>query len=311
MIRRRQINPRRRAPQARSLLAGAADRIRDAGLAVEERVVWGGGDRLRSAADFLKWPFERVAWAFEQRLAWPLAERADSLGIPLRSAGVAALAVMAAGAGVLGLAWASSGGGATTAEKSPHAPAIAAAVRSARETAAPATQSLQGAAPDFTPDARGATSTGSGSPAGGETGESTGSGSPVDTTTTFSTASASNSSTASKAVPAGPAAMKVARRFAGAFVFYETGRGGRGVRTAFGKTASPQLAHALLRRPPRLPANVKVPKAKVVNIVPGPRHGNTRTLSVSLLRVGVTSELRIDVTRNAKSGDWQVTDVLG
>ncbi len=56
---------------------------------------------------------------------------------------------------------------------------------------------------------------------------------------------------------------------------------------------------------------MKVPKAKVVNIVPGPRHGGTHTLSVSLLRVGVTSELRIDVKRDEKSGDWQVTDVLG
>jgi hypothetical protein len=105
--------------------------------------------------------------------------------------------------------------------------------------------------------------------------------------------------------------MKVARRFAGAFVLYETGRSDSGVRTAFGETASPRLARALLRRPPRLPANVKVPKAKVVNIVPGPRHGNTHTLSVSLLRVGVTSELRIDVTQDEKSGEWQVTDVLG
>jgi hypothetical protein len=105
--------------------------------------------------------------------------------------------------------------------------------------------------------------------------------------------------------------MKVARRFAGAFVLYETGRADTGVRTAFGETASPQLARALLRRPPRLPANVKVPKAKVVNIVPGPRHGSTHTLSVSLLRVGVTSELRIDVAQDEKSGEWQVTDVLG
>jgi hypothetical protein len=105
--------------------------------------------------------------------------------------------------------------------------------------------------------------------------------------------------------------MKVAHQFASAFVLYETGKADSGVRAAFGETASPRLARALLRRPPRLPANVKVPKAKVVNIVPGPRHGNTHTLSVSLLRVGVASELRIDVTQDEKSGEWQVTDVLG
>jgi hypothetical protein len=67
----------------------------------------------------------------------------------------------------------------------------------------------------------------------------------------------------------------------------------------------------LLRRPPRLPANVKVPKAKVLNLVPGPVLGDTHTLSVSLLRVGVTSELRIDMQRDKKTGEWRVTDVLG
>ena len=49
----------------------------------------------------------------------------------------------------------------------------------------------------------------------------------------------------------------------------------------------------------------------MLNVVPGPRSGDTFTLSASLLRVGVTSELRIDVQRNEGSGQWQVTDVLG
>jgi hypothetical protein len=307
MIRRRQINAGRRAPRASALLAGAADRMRAVALAVEDRVLWGGAELLRSASDVLRWPFERAAWAFERRLAWPLAERAGGMSVPQRGAGVAALALMATGAGVLGLVLASSGGGVTTAEEAPRAPAVAAVVRSAPETAAPA---LQGAAPDFTPDARGESPGAPGSPAAEESGGATGAGSPVDATTSFSTASSASSS-AAKAEPAGPAAMKVARRFAGAFVLYETGRSDAEVRTAFGETASPPLARALLRRPPRLPANVKVPKAKVVNIVPGPRHGDTHTLSVSLLRVGVTSELRIDVMQDEKSGAWQVTDVLG
>jgi hypothetical protein len=310
MIRRRQINAGRRAPRTRSLFARAGERARDAGLAVRERVVWKGGERLRSASDVLRWPFERIAWAFERRLAWPVAERAGGLGAPLRGAGVAAAALMAVGAGVLGLAWAASGGS-TSSEQAARAPTVAAVVRSAPKPAETA-PALQGATPDFTPEAGGeAPAADPGSPAGEETGEATGSGEPVDAATTFSTASASSSSATAKTVPAGPAAMKVARRFAGAFVLYETGRSDAGVRTAFGETASPQLARALLQRPPRLPANVKVPKAKVVNIVPGPRHGGTHTLSVSLLRVGVTSELRIDVKRDEKSGDWQVTDVLG
>jgi hypothetical protein len=311
MIRRRQINAGRRAPRTRLLLARAAELFGDVGLAARERFVWNGSARLRSASDIVKWPFERVAWAFERRLAWPVAERADGIGVPLRGAGAAALALLAAGIGVLGLTWASSGGGTTTAGQKPPTPAVAAVVRSTPEAASPA-PALQGTAPDFTAKAQHKSSPAdNASPATAEeAGESAGTGAPVDATTTFSTASAS-SSTAAKAVPAGPAAMKVARRFAGAFVLYETGRADSGVRTAFGETASPRLARALLRRPPRLPANVKVPKAKVVNIVPGPRHGNTHTLSVSLLRVGVTSELRIDVTQDERSGEWQVTDVLG
>ena len=74
--------------------------------------------------------------------------------------------------------------------------------------------------------------------------------------------------------PAGPRAIAVAGDFAGAFVLYETGDSDSGVRRAFGETATPALAKALLRRPPRLPANVKVPKAKVVNVVPAPSHGD-------------------------------------
>ena len=89
----------------------------------------------------------------------------------------------------------------------------------------------------------------------------------------------------------------MAREFAGAFVLYETGQDSAKVKSVFHQTATPDLAQALLKRPPRLPANVKVPEAKVLNIVAGPRHGDTYTLSVSLLRVGVTSELR---TRHAE-----------
>ncbi|HEX5375741.1 MAG TPA: hypothetical protein VFW48_06255, partial [Solirubrobacterales bacterium] len=126
-----------------------------------------------------------------------------------------------------------------------------------------------------------------------------------------SSAAATLSSAGGKVVDPGPAAIDVARRFSDAFVLYETGRNDAKVRAALDATASPRLTQALLRRPPRLPANVDVPKAKVLNVVPGPRSGDTFTLSASLLRVGVTSELRIDVQRDEGSGRWQVTDVLG
>jgi hypothetical protein len=110
--------------------------------------------------------------------------------------------------------------------------------------------------------------------------------------------------------PAGPKAVKVARNFAGAFVVYETGGIDSGVRKAFGDTAIPALSHSLLKRPPRLPAKVKVPRAKVVNVVPGPSQGKVFTVSISLLRVGVTSELRLEMEQRKHDG-WQVTNVLG
>jgi len=55
---------------------------------------------------------------------------------------------------------------------------------------------------------------------------------------------------------------------------------------------------------------VTVPKAKVLNIVPAPSHGSVYPLSVSLLRVGVTSELRLEMEK-LKSQGWRVTNVLG
>ena len=55
-----------------------------------------------------------------------------------------------------------------------------------------------------------------------------------------------------------------------------------------------QLSQALLQRPPRQPAAVKVPQAKVVNVVAGPSKDGVYPVSVSLLRVGVTSELRLE-----------------
>jgi hypothetical protein len=106
------------------------------------------------------------------------------------------------------------------------------------------------------------------------------------------------------------AAKQTARRFAEAFVLYEVGGVEGKVRIAFHRTSTKQLSRALLRRPPRQPAGVKVPQAKVVNVVAGPSRGGIYPVSVSLLRVGVTSELRLELEEGAH-GKWQVTDVLG
>ncbi len=260
---------------------------------------WDGVEMLRGVPDAVKWPFERLAWAVERGLIWPLGERTANWARPLRASGVAVLALVAIGAGVLGFRLASDDG--TTGEVTAAAPVVRApvAAQPIEETPAPAAPVLQGAAPDFKPEAdSGASKVASAAaiPA---------------TTTPKADASTPSSSSAAKAEPAGPAALQVARQFASAFVLFETGEDNQEVRTAFAKTATPQLSRSLLQRPPRLPANAKVPQAKVLNIVPGPRHGDTQTLSISLLRLGVTSELRVTVERDKASGEWKVKDALG
>jgi hypothetical protein len=110
--------------------------------------------------------------------------------------------------------------------------------------------------------------------------------------------------------PAGPAAIAVARKFSNAFVVYETGGDETEFSEAFRATATPELTKALLRRPPHQPAGVEVPQAKVLNVVPAPSHGTIYPLSVSLLRVGVTSELRLEMEQLKNQG-WRVTNVLG
>lgn len=285
--------------------------LADAAFAVEERVVWGGADILRRAAEALKWPFEQLIWAIERGLVWPLEERTDKWGPSVRALGGVALVLLAAGAGVLGLVLASGSGHGTTAVReasAPAAPTSAAPAAPKVEAAAPATV-LQGAKPDFAAEADGGIAKG-----GGETTLPEGSSATANSTSEVarSASPASAAATAAKGGKvAGPAAIAVARQFSGAFVLYEIGKESPAVRRTFGETATPQLTHALLQRPPRLPAGTKVPRAKVLNIVPGPHHGDTYTVSVSLLRVGVTSELRLDMQRDEKTGKWLVTDSLG
>lgn len=263
-------------------------------------LAWNGADLLRSIFDVLKWPFERAFWALERHVVWPLREGSAEMKGRMR---IAALG----GAGLL-LAVAVAFGTVRALDPSEEASPLVAAPVSAPAPAAtpepsPAEPVLQGATPDFTP----ATSAVSAKVADADTVIAA---QAPDSGAVASTAP-SSSTDESEVKDPGPAAIDVAREFSGAFVLYETGRSDAEVRQTFGETATPQLARALLQRPPRLPANVDVPKAKVLNVVPGPRHGSTYTLSASLLRVGITSELRIDVQRDEKTDEWRVTDVLG
>ncbi|HWI96673.1 MAG TPA: hypothetical protein VNS60_11460 [Solirubrobacterales bacterium] len=281
---------------------------------MEERVVWGGADVLRGIVDVVKWPFERVIWAVERGFVWPLEERTGDWDPPLRVLGVGALVLLAAGAGVLGLLWASgSGGGGTSPAPEASAPVPAPIVRQAAPPATAAAPVLQGAKPDFAdaPSSGVSKSSSASAESAATTNQSateSGSTAEVAKSTGPSSAEAVGAATVK---PAGPPAAKVARQFAGAFVLYEIGRKTSQVETTFNQTATPRLAHELLRRPPRQPAGVKVPKAKVLNVVAGPHKGDTFTLSVSLLRVGVTSELRLEMQRDPKTGVWQVADSLG
>jgi hypothetical protein len=288
--------------------------IADAAFAVEERVVWGGADVLRGIVDVVKWPFERAIWAIERGFVWPLEERTGDWDPPLRALGVGALVLLAAGAGVLGLLWASgSGGGGTSPAPEASAPVAAPVVRQAAPPATAAAPVLQGAKPDFAdapPSGVSKSSSASAESAAATSGSTTEGGSTAEVARSTGPSGA-EAAGAATVKPAGPPAAKVARQFAGAFVLYEIGRKTSQVETTFNQTATPQLARELLRRPPRQPAGVKVPKAKVLNVVAGPHKGNIFTLSVSLLRVGVTSELRLEMQRDPKTGVWQVGNSLG
>jgi hypothetical protein len=116
-------------------------------------------------------------------------------------------------------------------------------------------------------------------------------------------------------VPAAPAPKpaekpaQVAWEFAQAFVGYEVGHSNKTTDSTFAATATKPLAKALKADPPRLPANSKVPKARVLNVVLGTGSKQQVTASVSLVRLRAISELRLTLTRTGD--EWRVAQVLG
>jgi hypothetical protein len=261
---------------------------------------------LLGIADIARWPLERVWWALERRLVWPLRERAAGWAPQGRASGAGALAAIAV-ACLVGAFWLTRG------EAPREEVAEPARVAIAPPSSPPADRSqepqLQGAPPTFdvAPGVRVA------SPEGGDADEGSAPRAATDEEAEAQpgadTPEVAATSSSAKPVPAGPAAMKVARRFAEAFVYYEVGERPARAKTVFGETATPQLAEALAERPPRQPQSGEVPQARVVNLVAGPRAGRAYTVSVSLLRVGLTSELRLEMQK--LSGDWVITDVRG
>jgi hypothetical protein len=116
-------------------------------------------------------------------------------------------------------------------------------------------------------------------------------------------------------VPPAPAAKptekpaQVAWDFADAFVGYEVGHSDKATESTLAATATKSLAKALESDPPRLPANGKVPRARVLNVVLGAADKQQVTASVSLVRMRAMSELRLTLTRAGDS--WRVAQVLG
>jgi hypothetical protein len=263
---------------------------------------------------------EDLSLALRDRLLWPAEDYFRSLSEAGRVAVAGGAVVLALGLGVGGYALVSSGGG----EQTTTPVALTSEPAPAPATAEPAPKSepdptLQGATPVFkAPDehesAAAGESTGSASDAPVASAANTGN----PATDTISSTPAARPATASTSAanaapdgpPAGPAAIAVARKFADAFVVYEVGSEENSFRKAFKATATPEVVRALMQRPPRQPAGVEVPKAKVLNVVPAPSHERIYPISVSLLRVGATSELRLELEQ-LKDKQWRVTNVLG
>jgi hypothetical protein len=244
---------------------------REAVVAVEEGVVWRGADAVRDLADRAgdSW----LAHA-THRVRWAIERRlAWPLADALRDSGELARTSIATGAVVAALAAGTAG--AMLADGGNDAgPVVAVAGPvTAVEADAASSRTLAGIAPDF------ASSRG-GSDAAPET--------------------------AQKA-PSDPPA-RAAWRFAEAFVLYEVGRAGKAA-GAFQRLASPALARSLEESPPRLPADAKVPKAQVLNVVLGKRKGKSVEASVSLVRLEAVSELRLTLQRSPRG--WRVAGVLG
>jgi hypothetical protein len=269
---------------------------------------------------------EGLSLALREHLLWPVEDRLLGLSDRGRAVLAGGVVVLALGLGIGGLSLLGSGSSEPTAaspvavvsDPTPHPAPVAPAPEAKPEP------TLHGAAPVFTP-ATGQEKVGQSHGVEGSSTDSTAAaantGNPATDTITSSPASsaaraagATDSSAPTADLPdgppAGPAAIAVARKFADAFVIYETGGNEDTVRKAFGATATPELTKALMRRPPRQPAGIEVPQAKILNIVPAPSHGTIYPLSVSLLRVGVTSELRLELEQLKNQG-WRVTNVLG
>jgi hypothetical protein len=249
--------------------------------------------RIRASSDQAGWTIREAAWGFEERVLWRgsdamrgALERAAHLTEPLqrlvqtrltwpladayRARGRKTRGALAASGATLALA-AGAAGVISAPDQSPTQPAVPPPAPVAAAPQASNSVVLQGVTPQF------------------QTGD------------------AEVPSTPAPKPTAKPA--QVAWEFAQAFVAYEVGQSSKATQSAFASTAAKPLVKALKADPPRLPANGKVPKARVLNIVLGSASKQQVTASVSLVRLRALSELRLTLTRT--DGEWRVAQVLG
>jgi hypothetical protein len=264
---------------------------------------------------------EDLSLALREHLLWPVQDRFLGLEDRGRAAVAGGAVVLALGIGIGGYSLASTDEAAPTQARQVAVAVEAPAPQPRPAPPAPAPEpepTLQGATPVLKPAQAESSSAVGGSQALETASTTPGTGNAatdkIASTPAARPAEASASASASTAAvdgpPAGPAAVAVARKFADAFVLYETGGDRTAIRKAFVATTTPELTRALMRRPPRQPAGIEVPEAKVLNVVPAPSHGRVYPLSVSLLRIGATSELRLEMEQ-LKNKEWRVVNVLG
>ena len=261
----------------RGALEDAGWHAREAAVALEEGVIWRGADAARALAQRASGsPLGRAALRLrstvERRVAWPLTDELRDRGELARTAVATAVVALALAAGTGGAL--TSRGGEADATQAAMAVTARAGLAAVYTAEAERGESLDGVAPTFADE---------------HAGKQPAPASP-------------------RPAPKDPAG-RTAWQFAHAFVLYEIGDADR-VREQFARICTPALARSLGESPPRLPANVKVPKARVLNVVIGTRTRQRVEASVALLRLDAVSEVRLTLERSKKHG-WRVSEVRG
>ncbi|MEX0620984.1 MAG: hypothetical protein WD181_05320 [Solirubrobacterales bacterium] len=246
---------------------------------------------LEPAPRRLFWPVKRLWWAIEKHILWPIADSFRRLRSvlsyrsPLAYIGATAMVCLTAGAVATAVYFYNEA-------KSPDSPAVIADTSLGEDIVlepvsplpttpvdpqqAASEDTLQGVVPNFRAPKK-----------GGERLPET--------------------AVRPAGAPDSPP-LAVAHEFARTFVGYELGE--RKAARQLRQSATPKLARELSDNPPRLPSNGRVPKATVLNVVAGKKSGDSLEVSVSLMRSGATSELRLALVRGKDKG-WLVSQVRG